>query len=122
MIDPMSVGFITIAAWIVLTSLGVVVAGLNLWDSWMDLDIVRDARIKNGRVLVAKVALITEASRLLAHCLLLVAGILVAAVQFNPVPPPASLYVRGVILSTIIILVAHTLLARWLRRKLATED
>lgn len=118
MIDPTSIGFITITAWIVLTSIGVGVAALNLWDSWVDFRFVREAQISNGRVLVAKVALWTESSRLVAHTLLLVAGILVAAVQFNPVPPPASLYVRGVILLTISILVAHTLLARWLRRKL----
>lgn len=122
MMDPTSVGFITIAAWIVLTSLGVVVATLNLWDSWRDFLYVREARIFNGRVLVAKVALVTESSRLLAHALLLVAGILVAAVQFNPVPPPASLYVRGVILLTISILVAHTLLALWLRHKLNERE
>lgn len=121
-IDLTSVGFITIAAWIVLTSIGVGVAGLNLWDSWVDFRLVKEARISNGRVLVAKVALWTETSRLLAHALLLVAGILVAAVQFNPVPPPASLYVRGVILLTISILVGHTLLARWLRRKLTAEN
>lgn len=120
--NPTSIGFITIAAWIVLTSLGVSVAALNLWDSWVDLRLVKEARISNGRVLVAKVALWTESSRLLAHVLLLIAGILVAAVQFNPVPPPASLYVRSVILLTISILVAHTLLARWLRHKLTAQD
>lgn len=117
-----SAGFITIAAWIILTSVGVSVAALNLWDSWVDLRFVAKAHISNGRVLVATVALWTESSRLLAHVLLLVAGILVAAVQFNPVPPPASLYVRGVILTTIAILVAHTLLARWLRRRLTSES
>lgn len=120
--DPTSVGFITIVAWIVLTSLGVGVATLNLWDSWVDFRVVQEEQISNGRVLVAKVALWTETSRLLAHVLLLVAGVLVAAVQFNPMPPPASLYVRGVILLTISILVGHTLLARWLRRKLTTQD
>lgn len=121
-IDPTSIGFITITAWIVMTSIGVGVAGLNLWDSWVDFSYVREARISNGRVLVAKVALWTESSRLVAHALLLVAGILVAAVQFNPVPPPASLYVRSVILLTISILVGHTLLARWLRHRLTAQD
>lgn len=121
-VDLTSIGFITIAAWIILTSLGVLGAGLNLWGSWGDFLYVKKARIADDRVLFAKVALWLEASRLLAYVLLLVAGVLVAAVQFNPVPPPASLYVRGVILLTICILVAHTLLALWLRRKLNERE
>lgn len=115
----MSVGFITIAAWIILTAVGVVMAGWNLRDSLLDYRFAKEQHhLMNGRVLVAKVAIVSEVSRLAAHCLLLVAGILVAAVQFNANPPPASLYVRSAILLTIAILVSHTILARWLRHRL----
>lgn len=122
MIDLTSIGFITITAWIVLAATGIVVTTLNLWDSWFDLVFVKESRIKNGRVLIAKVALVSEATRLVAHVLMLVAGILVAAVQFNPEPPPASLYVRSAILATLAILVSHTIIARWLRRRLTAQN
>lgn len=118
MIDPTSIGFITITLWIVLAATGIVVTILNLWDSWGDYLFVRESKVVNGRALIAKVALISEATRLVAHVLMLVAGILVAAVQFNPEPPPASLYVRCAILATLAILVSHTFIAFWLRRKL----
>lgn len=118
MIDPMSIGFITITAWIVLAATGILVSILNLWDSWGDYVYVRESKLVNGRVLIAKVGLVTEIMRLAAHTLMLIAGILVAAVQFNPEPPPASLYVRCAILTTLAILVSQTIIAFWLRRKL----
>lgn len=113
-----SVGFWTITAWIVLTAVGAVVSIFNLRDAWIDMKILQDRRLVNGRTLIAKVGLANEASRFVAHCLLLAAGILVAAVQFNANPPPASLYVRSAILMTIIILVTNTIVERWVRHKL----
>lgn len=118
MIDPTSIGFITITLWIVLAGTGIAVTILNLWDSWGDYLYVRESKVVNGRALIAKTALVSEVTRLVAHVLMLVAGILVAAVQFNPEPPPASLYVRCAILATLAILVSHTIIAFWLRRKL----
>lgn len=118
----MSVGFLTITAWIILTAVGVVMAGWNLRDSLIDYRFVKEKRLRNGRVLVAKVAVVSEVTRLIAHILLLIAGSLVAAVQFNANPPPASLYVRSAILLTIAILVSHTILARWLRHRLTRRD
>lgn len=118
MIDPTSIGFITITLWIVLAAIGIAVTTLNLWASWGDFVYVRESQVVNGRALTAKTALVSEATRLVAHVLMLVAGILVAAVQFNPEPPPASLYVRCAILATLAILVSHTIIAFWLRRRL----
>lgn len=114
----MSVGFLTITAWIVLTATGALVSAFNLRDAWIDIKILQERRLVNGRTLIAKVALANEATRLVAHVLLLVAGSLVAAVQFNANPPPASLYVRSAILATIIILVTNTIVERWLRHRL----
>lgn len=115
----MSVGFLTITAWIVLTAIGAVVSIFNLRDAWIDMKILQERRLVNGRTLIAKVSLANEASRLVAHTLLLIAGSLVAAVQFNANPPPASLYVRSAILITIIILVTNTIVERWVRRRLS---
>lgn len=114
----MSIGFLTITAWIVLTATGAVVSVFNLRDAWIDIKILQERGLVNGRALIAKVALANEATRLVAHSLLLVAGIMVAAVQFNPNPPPASLYVRSAILMTIAILVTNTIVERWLRHRL----
>lgn len=116
----LSVGFLTITAWIAMTATGAVVSIFNLRDAWIDMKILQERRLINGRTLIAKVSLANEASRLLAHILLLIAGILVAAVQFNANPPPASLYVRSAILITIAILVANTIVERWVRHRLTS--
>lgn len=113
-----SVGFWTITAWIVLTAIGAVVSIFNLRDAWIDMKILQERHLVNGRTLIAKVGIANEVSRLVAHILLLIAGIMVAAVQFNADPPPASLYVRSAILMTIIILVTNTIVERWVRHKL----
>jgi len=73
------------------------------------------------RSLVAKVNIANEIMRCVTLLLLFIAGILVASVQFSPDPPPASLYVRGVILLTIAVLVTKSLLYRWLRHKLRSQ-
>lgn len=115
----MSIGFLTITAWIVLTATGAVVSIFNLHDAWIDMKILQERRIENGRTIIAKVSLANEVTRLVAHCLLLVAGIMVAAVQYNANPPPASLYVRSAILATITILVTNTIVDRWVRHRLS---
>lgn len=114
----LSVGFWTITAWIALTTTGAIVSIFNLRDAWIDMRILQERRLVNGRTLIAKVSLVNEVTRLVAHVLLLIAGILVAAVQFNADPPPASLYVRSAILMTIIILVTNTIVERWVRHRL----
>lgn len=115
----MSVGLVTISMWIGMTAFGALVSLLNLRASHADLkaQIGRpDQRWQ--RALIAKVNIANEIGRIVVHTLLFVAGVLVAWVQFNPDPPPASLYVRGVILLTIAILVSQTLVHRWLRHRL----
>lgn len=114
----LSVGFLTLAAWITMAAAGAVVTAFNLVDAYRDYRVLKGVGQVNGRMLVARVALWNEATRLAAHVLLLIAGILVAGRQINPNPPPTSLYVRAVILMTIVALVSQTISLRWLRRKL----
>lgn len=119
----MSVGLVTISLWIGLAGVGAVASLVNLRAARADL------RYQAGRpeplwqrALIARVNLAFEIMRVVAHTLLFVAGVLVAWVQFNPEPPPASLYVRGVILVTIGILVSQTLVHRWLRHRLTKHQ
>lgn len=111
-------GLITISLWIGMAAVGVVIAAFNLYDAVADLRWLEQQGSVNGRFPVARVAVLNEATGLLALLLLLTGGILVANVQYNPDPPPASLYVRGTILLTIAILVSHTITLRWLRHRL----
>lgn len=113
-----SVGFLTLAAWISMAAFGAIITAFNFDDAYRDYRAMTDARLGNGRLLVAKVSLWNEATRLAAHVLLMIAGILVAARQFNPDPPPASLYVRSTILLVIVALVSQTISLRWLRHKI----
>lgn len=112
----MSVGLVTIAMWIGLTGFGAIVGLVNLQAARDDFEVQRGRQW--WRVLTAKVNIAFEILRVVAHVLLFVAGVLVAWVQFNPDPPPASLYVRCVILFVIASLVAETLVHRWLRHRL----
>lgn len=92
-------------------------------DSHADLVALRESGAEeNGRATIARVAIVNEVTRLLAHLLLLLSGILIASTQFSASPPPVSLYVRSTIIFTIAILVFHTLLLRWLRHKLTDEE
>lgn len=113
-----SIGLVTIAAWIALAAVGVIVTAFNLEDALIDYRTLKAAGLSNGRALVAKVALVNEATRITAHILLLIAGILVATRQFKADPPPTSLYVRSVILLVIVMLVSQTVTLRWLRHKI----
>lgn len=97
---------------------GAVITAFNLRDAYKDLRFQAKRNLVNGRVLIARVTLANEATGFVAHVLLLIAGCLVAAVQYNPDPPPASLYVRSAILLTIAILVSHSIVLRWLRHRL----
>lgn len=115
----MSVGFVTIAMWIGLAAFGAVLSVWNLVDAHGDYEYQRSRQdILWRRRLIAIVNEIEEAMRVIVHTLMFIAGVLVAWVQFNPEPPPASLYVRGVILLGIVTLVAQTLMHRWLRHRL----
>lgn len=117
-----SVGLITISLWIVMAGFGGIVSFLNLAVAREDLKYQIGKTEKNKtRALIAKVNIANELMRCVVLILLFIAGVLVASVQFSPDPPPASLYVRGVILLTIAVLVTNTLLHRWLRRKLKTR-
>lgn len=121
MIGLIHIGFVTITLWIVLAAVGVAVTAFNLYDAGGDLAFLRK-QAANGRTLVAQVGIANEIARLVALTLLLVAGLLVAQVQYNPDPPPASLYVRSVIILTIAVLVAQTIVQRWLRLKLRVRS
>lgn len=113
-----TVGLVTITAWIAMAAVGALITAFNLGDAMRDYRALRSLGYVNGRALVAKVALWNEGTRLLAHLLLLIAGALVAWRQFNPDPPPASLYVRATILVTLVALVSQTISLRWLRHRI----
>lgn len=114
----MKIGDVTITLWIATAACGVGVTAWNLRDAWLDLRALDTLKLKNGRRLIAHVALANEAALLIACLLLFVAGILVAAIQYNPNPPPASLYVRSAIMLTILILVLNSVVSRWRRHTL----
>lgn len=119
----MSVGFVTIAMWIGMTAFGVIVGLINLRAAHADLKYQIGKQERQWqRALIAKVNIANEIMRVVVHTLLFVAGVLVAWVQFNPDPPPASLYVRCVILLTIATLVSQTLIHRWLRVRLTRRQ
>lgn len=119
----MSVGLVTIAIWIGLTAFGLIVSLINLRAARGDLrHQIGQQEIRWQRALIAKVNIAFESMRVVVHTLLFVAGVLVAWVQFNPDPPPASLYVRCVILLTIATLVSQTLIQRWLRVRLTRRQ
>lgn len=119
----MSVGLITIAYWIGASALGAVVSPVNLWVSRGDLKYqIGKQEQEWRRVLVAKVNFFFEALRIVIFVSMLVAGVLVAWVQFNPDPPAASLYVRGCILLILTSLVTETLVRRWLRVRLTKRS
>lgn len=119
----MSVGLITISLWIGMAAFGVVVALVNLRAARKDLQhqIGRPEPLWQ-RILIAKVNTANEIMRVVVLTLLLIAGSLVAAVQFTADPPPASLYVRSVILLTIATLVSQSLIHRWLRVRLTRRQ
>lgn len=119
----MSVGLITISLWIGMAAFGVVVALVNLRAARKDLQhqIGRPEPLWQ-RILIAKVNTANEIMRVVVLTLLLIAGSLVAAVQFTADPPPASLYVRSVILLTIATLVSQSLIHRWLRVRLTKRQ
>ena len=115
-------GLVTISMWIFMSGFGIVVSFINILIAREDL-IYQVGKLKKhySRSLIAKVNIANEIMRCVVLLLLFISGILVAAVQFAPNPPPASLYVRGVILLTIAVLVTNTLLQRWLRHKLRSR-
>lgn len=112
-------GLVTIVMWISMSAIGIIISCFNILDSRKDLvHQLHMTERRRERRLIAKVNMINEVMRFIVLILFLIAGILVAAVQFSANPPPASLYVRSVILLTIAMLVAKTLLHRWLRYEL----
>lgn len=114
-----STGLVTICMWIGLSGFGVILSIFNILDARKDhVRQIRMTERRRERILIARVNMANEIMRFVVLTLLLIAGILVASVQFSAEPPPASLYVRSVILLTITTLVTKTLLQRWLRREL----
>lgn len=114
-----SIGFITIALWIGMTALGAIVSAINLWTAYSDLRYQvgkQDQRWQ--RMLIARTNYANELMRVVVHTLLFIAGVLVARGQFNPDPPPASIFIRCVILLTIATLLSQSIVHRWLRRRL----
>lgn len=115
-------GLVTIAMWIGLSGFGALVSFVNLLIAREDLKYqIGKAERRYALTLIAKVNIANEIMRCVVLLLLFIAGILVASVQFSADPPPASLYVRSVILLTITVLVTNTLLHRWLRHKLRSR-
>lgn len=117
-----TVGLVTIVIWIGLACFGLFVSFFNILDARKDHKRqIHMTERRRERLLIAKVNMANEIMRCVVLFLLLIAGILVAWVQFAPDPPVASLYVRCVILLTIATLVTKTLLHRWLRRELTVR-
>lgn len=116
-----TVGLVTISMWIIMSGFGAIVSLFNLEVARQDFahQVDRSTRLPQ-RELIAKVNIVNEILRCIVLILLFIAGVLVAWVQFTPDPPPASLYVRSVILLTISVLVTNSLIHRWLRHKLKT--
>lgn len=115
-------GLVTISLWIVMSGFGALVSFLNLAVAREDFIYqIGKTEKHRTRALIAKVNIANELMRCIVLILLFIAGVLVSWVQFTPDPPPASLYVRSVILLTIAVLVTNTLLHRWLRRTLTVR-
>lgn len=113
------------ALWITVAVVSAIVTAFNLWEAWLDRKALTVQNIRNGRRIVSNVTLFTEATRILIHLIFLTIGILAA---FLPDPPKQVLLpeiqvvltglVRWGLIASSVILMAQSIVLRWMRKKL----
>lgn len=109
--------------WTLVAALGLGYSLLNIRDAKIDLSYLREMRVINGRLLVAKANLLTESLRAVIQAIFLVIGLL-AMTLVTSTPDnlswnqlAISMAVRWGLITASILLTAKTIIARRLRKQ-----